>query len=57
MSWKCYQMQIRVTESAVLDVDVHIEVAGADTADDKLLKVALLGLLADGGCLVGSHVV
>ena len=48
-------MQIRVTESTILDVDVHVEVAGADTADDKLLKVALLGLLADGGCLVRCH--
>jgi len=53
--WKCYQMQIRVTESAVLDVDVHVEVAGADSTDNKFLIVALLGLLADGGCFVRWH--
>ena len=50
-----YQVKISVTESTVLDVNIHIEVPGSNPANDKLFKVALLGLLANGSGFVGRH--
>ncbi len=48
-------MEVGVTESAVLDVDVHVEVGGSNPADRKLLEVSGLRCLSEGSCLVGSH--
>ena len=44
-----------MAESAVLDVDVDVEVAGSNPADRQLLEGSILGLLADGDNLVGTH--
>ncbi len=48
-------MEVGVTESAVLDIDVHVEVGGSNPADRKLLEVSGLWCLSEGSCLVGSH--
>ena len=48
-------MEVGVTESAVLDIDVDVKVGGSNPSDRKLLEVSLLRGLSECRCLVRSH--